>query len=245
MIQKLQECSPNARRILNEIMVFLFSPEAVTSKGIAPDQVSIVLAQFSKAPKSEVATVKSLLSNIVNELETLEKQIELREIEESAQSFKVRSKAQEAQMRTKEFARARQLKFEDQEKLQKWLVIDPKLVFKKIESKELLTLPDFLQFRGISKRSVQTAMACGRMFYITGPDGVEYYPAFFADSSDYIRQCIGNVCQILGDIPASAKYQFLTTDSHWLINSGSPIKAIRSGGIDEVIRVTKWLLEKE
>ncbi|MBL4953539.1 hypothetical protein JK635_15210, partial [Neobacillus sp. YIM B02564] len=186
------------------------TPEAATSKGIAPDQISSVLARFGNAPKLEVKMVKRLLSKFVDELETLEKQIELREIEESAQSFKVRLKAQEAQMRTREFARAEQLRCESQENLHKWHVTDPETVLRKIESKELLTLPDFLKYRGISKRSVKTAMTWGRMFCITGPDGVDYYPAIFADSSDYIRQCLGKVCQVLGNIPAYAKYQFLT-----------------------------------
>ena len=241
MIRKLQELSPNAR-ILNEIMVFLFTPEAATSKGVAPDQISAVLAQFSNAPKLEVQTVKRLLSKFVDELDKLERQIELREIEDSAQSFKVRLKAQEARMRTKEFTRDEQLTCESQENLHKWLVTDPETVLKKIESKELLTLPDFIRSRGVSKRSVKTAMTWGRMFCITGPDGVDYYPAFFADSNDYIRQCLGKVCQVLGNIPSYAKYQFLTTDFHCLATGETPMQAIRSGRVDDVLQLIKWLL---
>jgi hypothetical protein len=243
MSQELSEYSPNARRILDEIMIFLFAPEATMGKGIALDEVSTFIGQFSKAAKSEVTTVKCLLSNFSSELEALERQIELREIEESEYLFKARLKAQEEQLRMWEFTRAERLRCEAQEKLRKWLVTDQETILRKIKSKELLTLSDFQKSRGVSKRSVNTAVAWGRIFSITGPDGLDYYPAFFADSRDYIRQCLAKVCQVLGDIPAFAKYQFLTTDSHWLVNGGSPIQAIRSGRVDEVLRATKWLTD--
>ena len=243
MGQNLHEYSPNARRILDEIMIFLFAPETTTGRGIALDEVSAFVAQFNSAAKSEVTTVKCLISNFIGELEALEKQIELREIEESEQSFKIKLKTQEERLRRMEFARAERLRCEGQEKLRKWLAIDQETVLSKIKSGELLTLPDFLKSRGVSKRSAITAMAWGRMFSITGPDGVDVFPAFFADSSDYIRQCLGKVCQVLRDIPPYAKYQFLTTDSHWLINGGSPLQAIRSGRVNEVLQVAKWLTD--
>ena len=243
MTQNVQDYPPNARRILNEIMMLLFTPEAVIGGSISTDQVGTLIAQFLNAAKSDVTTVKCLLSKLLVQLETLESQIELRETEEANRAFQVALKAQEERLHSMRPIQAERLRNEARQNLREWRVTDQDVVSQKIKSKELLTLPEFLDTRGVSKRAVGSALAWGRMFCITGPDGQDYYPTFFADSSDYVRQCLGKVCQALGDIPAYAKYQFLTTDSHWLINGGTPIQAIRMGRVDNVLQATKWLLQ--
>lgn len=242
MMHKSQDYPPNARRILNEIMRLLFAPEAAIGESISTDQVGALMAQFTNAAKSDVTTVKCLLSKLLEQVETLESQIELREIEEANRVFKVALEAQEKRLRAMRPTQAERLRNEARQNLREWRITDQDVVLQKIKSKELLTLPEFLDTRGVSKRAVGSAMAWGRMFCITGPDGQDYYPTFFADSSDYVRQCLGKVCQALGDIPAYAKYQFLTTDSHWLINGGTPIQAIRMGRVYDVLQATKWLL---
>ncbi|SMP51845.1 hypothetical protein [Noviherbaspirillum suwonense] len=243
MIQKLKDFSPNARRILNEIMTLLFAPEAAIGGSISNDQIGALIAQFGNAAKSEVTTVKCLLSKLLGQLETLESQIELREIEEAKRVFKAALEAQEKRLRTMRPIQAERLRNEARQNLREWRVTDQAVVLQKIKSKELLTLPEFLATRKVSKKTVSIAIAWGRMFSITGADGQDYYPAFFADSNDYVRQCLGKVCQALGDIPAYAKYQFLVTDFHSLVNGGTPLHAIRFGRVDNVLQAIKWLLQ--
>jgi hypothetical protein len=221
----------------------MFAPEAATGESISSLKVGTLATMFSNAAKSDVATVNCLLRKLLDQLETLENQIELRDIEHSDREFNVALKAQKEHLRTIQPMQAERLRNEARKNFHEWRVTDQNVVLQKIKSKELLTLPEFLDTRGVSKRAVGSAMAWGRMFYITGPDGQDYYPTFFADPSDYVRQCLGKVCQALGDIPSYAKYQFLTTDSHWLINGGTPIQAIRMGRVDDVLQAIKWLLQ--
>ena len=241
MTRKLQDYPPSARHILNEIMQLLFTPEAAIGESISSDQVGAVVAQFSKAAKSDVTTVKYLLNKLINQFDKLESQIELREIENADRMFKVALKAQEERLRTMQPIQAERLRNIARKYLREWHITDQMVILQKKKSKELLTLPDFLDARKVSKRTVSSAIAWGRVFCITGADGQDYYPAFFADSSDYVRQCLGKVCQALGDIPPYAKYQFLTTDMHWLVNGGTPIQAIRLGRVNEVLQLIKWL----
>ena len=81
------------------------------------------------------------------------------------------------------------------------------------------------------------------MFCILGPDGQDYYPAFFADSNDYIRQSLGKVCRALKGISAYGKYQFLTTNN--VLIGGQPLDAIHRAGVDDVLHATKYLLESD
>ena len=243
MTQKFQDYPPNARRILNEIMTLMFAPEAAIGQSIPNDQVSVLIAQFANAAKSDVTTVKCLLSRLLAQFEKLESQIESREVEEASRAFKFALKAQDQHLRTLRPIQAERLKIEAKKNFQKWHVTDQQVVLQRIKSKELLTLPEFIETRSVSKRAVSIAVAWGRMFYITGADGQDYYPAFFADSSDHVRQGLGKVCQALADVPAFAKYQFLTTDSHWLLDGRTPIQAIRLGRADDVLRASKWLLQ--
>ena len=243
MLQKSQDYPPNARYILNKIMELLFTPEAAISQSISTDKICALIAQFANAAKSDVTLVKCLLSQLVDQIEALETQIDLREIEKANRVFKVALKAQEERLRTMRPIQAERLRNEARQNLRKWRVTDQEVVLQKIKSKELLALPEFLESRRVSKRTVSIAVAWGRVFCITGADGQDYYPAFFADSSDYVRQGLGKVCQALGNIPAYAKYQFLTTDSHWLINGGTPIQAIRFRRVDDVLQASEWLLQ--
>lgn len=245
MAQESQDYPPNARRILNEIMTLLFAPEAVIYKGVPSARITALTAQFERASKQDVTTVKSLLSELVGQLEMMENRIELREIEESERAFQARLEAQEERHRAMEPIRAARLRREGQEIVREWLVTDQEAVLQKIKSKELLTLPEFLEARGVSKRTLSIAVGTGRMFCVVGPNGQNYYPVFFVDSSEYIRQCLGKVCRAIGSIPPYAKYQFFTTNSHWMMGGGTPLDAIRSGRVNDVLQASKWLLQSD
>jgi hypothetical protein len=228
--------------MLNEIVVLLFAREAADSKGISPERLGALVARFEDASALDIATVKSLLSRLVGELEKVESRIEIRDIEESQRAFDMKVKVEEERRRAalpiREEARHR----DGAEKLREWLAIDYERILQKIKSKELLTLPEFLEARAASKRAVSSAVAAGRTFCVTGPDGSEYYPSFFADSNEYIRQCLGRVCRSLDGIPTYAKYQFLTTNCSW-IGGGTPLDAIHRARVKDVLDATKYLLK--
>jgi hypothetical protein len=241
MARQSQDYPPNTRRMLNEIVVLLFAREAADSKGISPERIGALVAQFEGASTLDIAAVKSLLSRLVSELEKVESRIEIREMEESQRAYGMWAKADEERRRALVQVREEERRRDGAEKLRKWLAIDHERVLHKIKAKELLPLPEFLEARVASKRALSSAVAAGRIFFITGADGHEYYPAFFADSSEYIRQCLEKVCLALDGIPAYAKYQFLTTNCSW-IGGGTPVDAILRARVNDVLDATKYLL---
>lgn len=232
---------PSARCILNEIMRLLFAPEAATSEGVSANRVGALVDQFASATKSDITTVRSLLSKIVGRLEIVEKRIEQREIEESERRFEAMLVADKKRRRAKEPIRTDRLQHEGEET---WLATDQEVILKRIKSKELLTLTELLETRGVSKRTVSIAITAGRVFCITGPDGQDYYPAFFADSSEHIRQGLAKVCRALEGVHPYKKYKFLTTYSQW-IGGDTPVNAIRSGRVNDVLHAVEWLLEPD
>lgn len=244
MNRERQDYRPNARSMLNEIVVLLFAREAADSKGISPERLDALVARFGDASALDFATVKSLLSRLVGELEKVESRIELRNMEESQRAFDMKVKVEEERRRAMVPMREEARRREGAEKLREWLAIDHAGILQKIKSKELLTLPEFLEAKASSKRAVSSAMAAGRIFCVTGPDGSEYYPVFFADSSEYIRQCLGKVCRALDSIPTYAKYQFLTKNCSW-IGGGTPLDAIHRARVKDVLDATKYLLESD
>lgn len=242
MTQEWRDCPPNARSILNEIMVLFFAREAADSKGISPERLSALAAQFEGASTLHIATVKTLLSRLVGELEKVESRIEIREMKESEFAYRAMVEAEEERRRALVPIREEARRRDGAEKLRDWLAIDHERILQKIKSKELLTLPEFLEAKAATKRTVTNAVMTGRMFCVTGPDGTEYYPAFFADSSKYIRQCLGRVCRSLNGISTYAKYQFLTTNCSW-IGGGTPLDAIHRARVNDVLDATKYFFK--
>ena len=112
-------------------------------------------------------------------------------------------------------------------------------------TEQLLTSTAFLAATGLKKERLSAAVAAGRIFCIIGPDNLDYYPAFFADRSAYIRQCLRNVCLSIRNLSACAKYEFYITDSRWLRGGGTPLEAIRAGRVNEVLRVCKRLMQPD
>lgn len=229
--------------MLNEIVIFLFNPQATDSTRISPEQVSALVSKFEDASTSDITTVKSILSKLVSEIERLETRIELRKMEESRLAHEAMTKSREERRRALQPILEEERRQEGAKMLQKWLVQDQEVILGKIKSKELLTLPEFLEVAGCNKRAVSTAIMAGRLFCITGPDGQDYYPAFFADSNEYVRKCLGKVCQAMRGISAYGKYLFLTTNN--VLIGGQPLDAIHHARIDEVLHSTKYLLRTE
>lgn len=102
-----------------------------------------------------------------------------------------------------------------------------------------MTLPEFLEIKQLAEGAVSIVVMTGSMFCITGTDGQHYYLAFFVESNEYIKQCLEKVCRALDSVSPYAKYRFLTMDSYKKIGGGTPIDAIRSGGVNEVLESSK------
>lgn len=241
MTQEPYDYPPNARRMLNEIIVLLFTPDVTNFPRISLERISSLVATFENANMSDVTKVKSLLSKVVSELERVETKAEVRKMEESQRAFEAFRNAAEARRLALEPILEQERREEGAKMLQEWLVQDQEVILCKIKSKDLLTLPEFLEVTKSKKRAVSTAITTGRMFCIIGPDGRDYYPAFFADSNEYIRKCLGKVCQALKGISAYGKYQFLTTNN--VLIGGQPLDAIHRARIDEVLHSIPYLLK--
>lgn len=100
MAPKSYRYPPSTRRILNEIMLLLFVPEAAFYRGISTERVRALISQFDSAAKSDIFIVKSLLSELVDQLAIVENRIELREDEEAKQVFQARLEAEIERRRT-------------------------------------------------------------------------------------------------------------------------------------------------
>lgn len=47
----------------------------------------------------------------------------------------------------------------------------------------------------------------GRLFSVQAPSGVDFFPAFFTDSS-LDRRALGKVTKVLSDLPGASQYDF-------------------------------------
>lgn len=85
---------------------------------------------------------------------------------------------------------------------------------------------------GISRQGLYKAKKANRLFSFFRA-GQHYYPAFFGNPSfDQVQ--IQKVCKVLGQLPASAKWQFFNTASYSM-NSRTPLQALRAGQFDRVL----------
>lgn len=103
---------------------------------------------------------------------------------------------------------------------------------RRIESKELVSKDEFIAMLGDRRRWVNEALKAGRLFYLTAPSGLEYFPAFFADAR-YKRRALGRVAKALDGIPGASKYFFFTTISDRL--GMTPLEALALRRTTEVV----------
>ncbi len=83
---------------------------------------------------------------------------------------------------------------------------------RRIKSRELVSKDQLIVMLEGKRRWVSEALKAGRLFSLTGPSGVEYFPAFFADDA-YDRRSLGKVTQALEGLPDQSKYFFFTRRS--------------------------------
>ncbi|WP_338846065.1 hypothetical protein V8J88_20240 [Massilia sp. W12] len=105
----------------------------------------------------------------------------------------------------------------------------------------LLSAADFTQRLGISRQAVSKAVREGRMFYLDGPNGVQWYPAFFTDHS-FNRRQLEKVCKVMLDLPGASQWQFFTQPRHTL-SGKTPLQALRAGQLDAVLQAARAFIE--
>lgn len=104
-----------------------------------------------------------------------------------------------------------------------------------IEAGELIASPELQKRLGITRQSLSEAVQAGRMFFINGPKGRNYYPAFYVDPS-YDRRMIERTSQQLGTLPGAAKYRFFTSAS-FALEGLTPLQALEQGRLNDVLGV--------
>jgi hypothetical protein len=109
-------------------------------------------------------------------------------------------------------------------------------VLARIERKELIGGDEFAARLGVNADAVATEIESGQLFFIAGPSGEPFYPAFFADLQ-YSHGGLGKVCQVLGSVPGQSKYFFLTSKSNFL--GETPLEALVSGRLAQVLGLAK------
>lgn len=100
-----------------------------------------------------------------------------------------------------------------------------------IESKELVSKDELIAMLGGRRRWVTEALKAGRLFSLTAPSGIEYFPAFYSDDSCELR-AIGRVAKVLKGCPVN-RGTFFTTISKRL--GMTPLEALAQGRTREVV----------
>ncbi|WP_133062145.1 hypothetical protein [Paraburkholderia hospita] len=75
---------------------------------------------------------------------------------------------------------------------------------------KLLELAQFHERSGLSRRAIHQQINSGSVFTVDGPEGVSYYPAFFADSK-YDRAVVHRVARALKGLAGGSKWIFFTS----------------------------------
>lgn len=103
---------------------------------------------------------------------------------------------------------------------------------RRIESKELVSKDELIAMLGGRRRWVNEALKAGRLFSLTPPSGLEYFPAFYAEDS-YELRALGRVAKVLKGLPSESRYFFFTTISNRL--GITPLEALGQGRTMEVV----------
>ena len=111
----------------------------------------------------------------------------------------------------------------------------------RMERGELITRDDLVTRLGGNRRWVTDALRSGRLFLFRAPSGVEYFPAFFADSS-YDRRSLGRVVRELAGLPSPSIYHFFMSKSVML--RMTPLEALAEGRVKSVLDAARGFAER-
>jgi hypothetical protein len=94
----------------------------------------------------------------------------------------------------------------------------------------------------IDQAELLKAVDDGRLFFIEGGYGEDWYPAFFADSAAR-GQDIERVALALNPLPGDVKWMFFTTPKYSL-SGQTPPQALRDGAVASVLRTALEFAER-
>ncbi|SFM03175.1 hypothetical protein [Rugamonas rubra] len=110
------------------------------------------------------------------------------------------------------------------------------------ESGALIGAQDLADRLEVSPQAVSKALKAGRLFALEGSGGRPLYPAFYSDG-EVSRRVLETVTRALGDIPASSKWQFLTTPKASL-GGATPLLAQQRGDLQAVMATAAGFVER-
>jgi hypothetical protein len=110
-----------------------------------------------------------------------------------------------------------------------------------VAHKEVLPSAEVTAALHVTRQALSKAVLANRVFSLD-VGGVQYYPAFFADSS-LDRRKLERVCKTLGDLPGWEKWRFFTAPKSSL-GKRTPIEALKAGMYREVQRAAAGFAER-
>lgn len=110
-----------------------------------------------------------------------------------------------------------------------------------IERGDLITRAKLQRRLQLPDATLDAALEAGQLFALPGPDGLDYFPAFFVDPT-YADRDLARVAVILRDLPASVRYHFFLSPSFRL--QSTPLEALAEGRIDEVLSTATGFVER-
>ena len=110
-----------------------------------------------------------------------------------------------------------------------------------VAHKEVLPSAELIAALHVTRQALSKAVLANRVFSLD-VGGVQYYPAFFADSSLDKRK-LERVCKTLGDLPGWEKWRFFTAPKNSL-GKRTPIEALKAGMYQEVQRAAAGFAER-
>ena len=110
-----------------------------------------------------------------------------------------------------------------------------------VQQKALLSSAQMWQALSLTRQAVSAATRSGRLFTVD-VDGESFYPAFFADGA-IDRATLEKVSRQLDRLPGWAKWDFFTAPRGSL-GGVSPLDALRTGRVDDVLRAAKAVAEE-
>src|SRR5690606_20268878 len=78
------------------------------------------------------------------------------------------------------------------------------------ERGELLRTEQLAEQLGVSRQAISKRLQTGTLFYVDGPQGVRYYPSFFA-RANLDQSKLRMVSRALGGMSGASKWLFFTT----------------------------------
>lgn len=112
---------------------------------------------------------------------------------------------------------------------------------RRIARGELINAADLQHVLGIDGEAIASAIQEGRLFAIAGPNGDDYYPAFYADPTlDHLT--LEEVSRALAALPAASKFHFFM--SRFTSLESTPLDALRKGRKAAVLAAAEGFAER-